>query len=223
MLERVDIETFVEAPFGRYTSGQGAALFCISNRCYGAVLHGVLGLADHALIQRGVDAERLLDRPYDTIQDLRTFRGIKPKLSAKWIGDAATYAAERRGALRRQVTLVPAGSIVETMARGFTKLVPLPWTQLFANTAEEALQLLHHAQASPLGEAIDALRLNRENAESLTKREREIARLATQGFSDLNIAITLGVRESTVGTHLLRIYRKLGVQSRAQLASKTFV
>lgn len=52
----------------------------------------------------------------------------------------------------------------------------------------------------------------------LSAREAEVALLATRGFSVVNIACRLNVAESTVRTHLKRIYRKLGVCSRAELA-----
>ena len=49
-------------------------------------------------------------------------------------------------------------------------------------------------------------------------READITRLAVEGFSVLSIAHRLNIAESTVCTHLKRIYRKLGVRSRAELA-----
>lgn len=51
----------------------------------------------------------------------------------------------------------------------------------------------------------------------LTHRERTIADLVSQGLSDLNIAARLGIAESTVGTHLHRVFRKLGVHTRVEL------
>lgn len=57
---------------------------------------------------------------------------------------------------------------------------------------------------------------------SLSVREAEIALLAAQGFSVLNIACRLGVAESTVRTYLKRVYGKTGVHSRAELACRIF-
>ena len=51
----------------------------------------------------------------------------------------------------------------------------------------------------------------------LSGREREIARLAANGLSDLNIAARLAITEGTVGRHLHNIFRKLGVSSRLEL------
>ena len=52
----------------------------------------------------------------------------------------------------------------------------------------------------------------------LTQREREIAALASQGLASKAIAERLFVASRTVDNHLARIYTKLGVGSRAELA-----
>jgi DNA-binding CsgD family transcriptional regulator len=52
----------------------------------------------------------------------------------------------------------------------------------------------------------------------LTAREWEIARLAGEGLSNVQIAFRLHVTPKTVEAHLTRIYRKLGVRSRSGLA-----
>ena len=57
-----------------------------------------------------------------------------------------------------------------------------------------------------------------ENVPKLTGREKEIARLARDGHSDETIASLLHLSVRTVGGHLSRAYRKLGVSSRRQLA-----
>lgn len=54
--------------------------------------------------------------------------------------------------------------------------------------------------------------------EPLTKREREVALLAASGLPSKEIAGKLSVSKRTIDTHLDRIYRKLGVTGRDQLA-----
>jgi DNA-binding CsgD family transcriptional regulator len=56
-------------------------------------------------------------------------------------------------------------------------------------------------------------------ADSLTKREREVATLAARSWSTAAIADELGVSERTVESHLYRAFGKLGVTSRAELAA----
>ena len=52
----------------------------------------------------------------------------------------------------------------------------------------------------------------------LTRREREVAALVAQGWTDRQIAETLVITEGTVGVHLSNILTKLDLHSRAQLA-----
>ncbi len=56
------------------------------------------------------------------------------------------------------------------------------------------------------------------SVEPLTRREREIAGRAAAGASNADIAGQLHVSVRTVETHLQRVYRKLGVSSRRELA-----
>jgi DNA-binding CsgD family transcriptional regulator len=52
----------------------------------------------------------------------------------------------------------------------------------------------------------------------LTAREADVAELVGRGATNAEISRTLHVSEATVKTHLTRIYTKVGVQSRTQLA-----
>src|SRR5215210_7860648 len=54
----------------------------------------------------------------------------------------------------------------------------------------------------------------------LTPTERRIAALAAEGHSNKEIAAALFVTPKTVGTQLSRIYRKVGVHSRTELARR---
>ncbi len=97
-------------------------------------------------------------------------------------------------------------------------------------------------KTTPLGELISAIRLvNRGESvldvkatgklvrhlrvgsnetkpgfEPLQSREGEVLNLAAKGMSNKEIARTLAISERTVQTHLLNIFRKLGVNSRTQ-------
>jgi DNA-binding NarL/FixJ family response regulator len=54
------------------------------------------------------------------------------------------------------------------------------------------------------------------NIANLSQREREVLSLAARGFAFKEVAETLGISVTTVGTHIRRIYEKLHVHSRAQ-------
>ena len=51
----------------------------------------------------------------------------------------------------------------------------------------------------------------------LTGRELQIAAMIAQGDATKNVAYKLGISEWTVGTHLRRIFAKLGVDNRAAM------
>jgi DNA-binding NarL/FixJ family response regulator len=82
--------------------------------------------------------------------------------------------------------------------------------------ASRGLQVLPRATAGPGGGLGAGARL-------LTKRETEVLPLLQQGRSNAQIALALHVGVETVRTHARNIYRKLGVRSRRELASTTYV
>jgi len=54
--------------------------------------------------------------------------------------------------------------------------------------------------------------------DGLTTREREVAGFAARGLTDAEIAARLSLSRRTVETHLYRVYAKLGVSGRRELA-----
>ncbi len=100
-------------------------------------------------------------------------------------------------------------------SRSFLARVRAPLTELVAlatRTATGAIALARGFE-TPTNEHLRSLAF-------LTGREREIAELLCAGLSDLNIGSRLEISEHTVGTHVTRIYRKLGVHSRSALIAR---
>lgn len=54
---------------------------------------------------------------------------------------------------------------------------------------------------------------------SLTKREREVARLVQLGMKNIEISARLNIAETTLRVHLRSIYKKLGISGRDNLAA----
>jgi DNA-binding NarL/FixJ family response regulator len=79
--------------------------------------------------------------------------------------------------------------------------------------ARRATELAARCEAAPFVELVAAA-----GPVPLTNREREIAVLAADGLASRVIAERLYVSVRTVENHLGRIYTKLGVTSRAELA-----
>jgi two-component system nitrate/nitrite response regulator NarL len=53
---------------------------------------------------------------------------------------------------------------------------------------------------------------------SLAAREAQVANLVAEGLSNRDVAVRLGLSEHTVANYLFRIYNKLGISSRIELA-----
>jgi DNA-binding CsgD family transcriptional regulator len=60
----------------------------------------------------------------------------------------------------------------------------------------------------------------RTREEGLTPAERRVAALVARGQTNQEVAAALFLGERTVASHLTRIYAKLGIRSRTELASK---
>jgi DNA-binding NarL/FixJ family response regulator len=70
--------------------------------------------------------------------------------------------------------------------------------------------------------AVGGLRFAVRPAEvlALTRREFEVVRLVTEGRSNDEIGTNLGIAPKTVETHLRRLFGRLGVASRTELATR---
>jgi DNA-binding CsgD family transcriptional regulator len=105
--------------------------------------------------------------------------------------------------LRRQRRAAESRPLLRSAAATFDALGATPW-------AERA-----RAELRASGES---LRRPGDHAGSLTLQEQQIARLAADGLSNKEIAERLFLSPRTVSTHLYRIYPKLGIRSRGELA-----
>lgn len=83
--------------------------------------------------------------------------------------------------------------------------------QLWADSAQLEYVLEAFAAASPVRVEAGAIR-------ALTAREEQIAQLVVQGFSNRAISRQLHLSEHTVKNYLFRIFDKLGISTRVELA-----
>jgi DNA-binding CsgD family transcriptional regulator len=106
--------------------------------------------------------------------------------------------------LRRERRSIDARVHLRSAADGFEAFSAIPWSE----RAREELRasgetIRHHAP---------------ERRDELSPQEMQIAELAAEGLSNRQIAARLFVSHRTVGSHLYRIFPKLGISSRGELA-----
>lgn len=129
------------------------------------------------------------------------------RLGARLIG--AAQSARRKAGLRSPL---PGSSAVEHIAGS---LGPRMWEFHLAEGAglspdalrETADRFLHRGRASRGANALDA--------QQLSARELRVLRLLGDGSTNKDIARELGIRPSTVASHVRTVFAKLGVTSRA--------
>jgi len=117
----------------------------------------------------------------------------------------AGIKAGARGYLLKDVTLEQLVGAIETVAAGGTLVQPAVTERLL-----QGLERMHN----------DFTSLDRPDP--LTDRETEILRLMAGGYSNKEIANSLGVAEGTVKNHVSNILSKLGVRDRQRAVLKAF-
>lgn len=77
-------------------------------------------------------------------------------------------------------------------------------------------------RAEPLGDLTCVVAWPAGPLDALTERERAVVYAVTQGLSFKQAARRIGIAPSTVANHLYRVYRKLGVHGRTELAALVY-
>ena len=92
---------------------------------------------------------------------------------------------------------------------------------LFSDFGMEAFAERARVELEATGE--HARRRTVDTLDQLTPQEAQISRLVAQGNTNREIAARLFISQSTVEYHLRKVFRKLGVKSRTQLANRVRV
>lgn len=137
--------------------------------------------------------------------------GLIPLLAGAWL------LSDR---LALAVALVAVGQLVLTAALGALS-VP---TVVAEATTYVVLGLVVRLYAGSLSELLRrqasikrAGPIMRSGVETLTKREREVAQLAAQGYTAREIGEQLHIGERTVETHVANVCSKLGLKAKVEL------
>ena len=110
-----------------------------------------------------------------------------------------------RGYLLKDVALADLVSAIKTVAEGGSIVKPAVTQRLLKGLANLQNDFSSLDQPDPL-----------------TKRETEILRLMAGGYSNKEIANSLGVAEGTVKNHVSNILSKMGVRDRTRAVLKAF-
>lgn len=123
----------------------------------------------------------------------------------RWPFQRARVLLDHGGWLRRRRQVAEARRSLRTAAEIFDALRAAPWSDRA------------HNELRATGET--RRRRDAPAADELTPQELQIAQLAATGLSNKEIGEKLYLSHRTVSAHLYRVFPKLGVTSRAQLAA----
>jgi DNA-binding CsgD family transcriptional regulator len=172
-----------------------------------------------ALTEELEEYGRRLDRPWGVATACRSWALIA---SARGADDDALAAAEEALAtherfdwpLEKARTLLVTGVVLRRVGRRRDAATVLDEARVILTALRNPLWLAKvEAEAGRLGG-------RRGSGDELTPTEERVAELAAAGLRNVEIAARLHVTPKTVEATLSRVYRKLGVRSRTELAHR---
>jgi len=145
----------------------------------------------------------------DVLQELSAAGKLPPTIILTTFDDdemvLAGIKAGAKGFLLKDVSLEELVDAIKTVAEGGSAVKPAVTERLL-----KGLENMH----------TDFMSLDRPDP--LTERETEILRLMAGGYSNKEIANSLGVAEGTVKNHVSNILSKMGVRDRTRAVLKAF-
>jgi DNA-binding CsgD family transcriptional regulator len=225
----------------RLARGEHAA--ALADAVLGGQLHAVWGAKGvwdvpwrllaaqaHRAAGRHADAVALVEQQLRLARDLAVPRHVAVALRAM---AALAGDADRRRWLTEAVDLLRHGQGRLELAHALAELGDVEMRDGDRSTARanarRAAELAAECHATRLAERLRTglargggrpPRLRVVGIPALTPSERRVARLATEALTNREIAERLFVSEKTVEAHLSRVFRKLGVRSRTELATQ---
>jgi len=209
MLERADREWGVLNP--GWTAWRQTA----------ALVHDQLGHHERAaeLAAEELRAARAFGAPPQIGIALRTAGLLAGEPGIEQLREAATVLGRSEARLEHARTLIELGAALRRAQHRTDAREPLR-TGLELAGACGARALAEHAQHELLATGARPRRLRSTGRDALTPSELRVATMAAEGMSNREIAQALYLSLKTVEMHLSRIYRKLGITSRQQLAAR---
>ncbi len=149
--------------------------------------------------------------------------GLPPLLAAMWVlsGRFTAVVSGLTLVLFAVVLFAEAANRLTIISIEAAALILAAAARLYATSLSDVLQHRGNRQVARNASPTLAARIQFHGIESLTRREMEVARLASRGYTDSEIADDLGISERTVESHLAHVYGKLGVTSRRVLIRRS--
>jgi len=145
----------------------------------------------------------------DVLRELSRNQTLPPTIILTTFDDdemvLAGIQSGAKGYLLKDIALADLVSAIKTVAEGGTIVKPAVTQRLLKGLANLKNEFSSLEQPDPL-----------------TDRETEILRLMAGGYSNKEIANTLGVAEGTVKNHVSNILSKMGVRDRTRAVLKAF-
>jgi DNA-binding NarL/FixJ family response regulator len=166
------------------------------------------------IFDEGIDVHEILKlNPDIIVADFKLFRtfpedAVSDKLKFILISDKAWIAEVER-------------QIPELILRGVSGIIP---PEADSAILKKAVKVVYAGELWIDGKLLKHILYNRGTLEkkiALTKKEKEVVALICNGYRNKDIAQKLDISEQTVKSHCNRIYKKIGVSDRLQLALYT--
>lgn len=192
----------IESAFKSKRSG-----VCVSGSAVSSV--GTLELLSGADADVVIISAQLQEGPLEGYRLLRQFRSLQSGAHAVMLLDSRgrelvidAFRCGARGVIFRDEPLASLSKCIRVVNEG----------QIWVNS--EHLGYLLDA----LGKSLPFRLQNAQGIEILSKREADVVRLVAQGLTNRHISNELRLSEHTVRNYLFRVFDKLGVSTRVELA-----
>jgi DNA-binding CsgD family transcriptional regulator len=191
----------------------------IDSRGLGLATHPIVPYAVEALVAAGRadEASRLVDRLEGEARTIDSPWGCAIAARSRALLDSAPTSLEQpdeRWPFERARTLLVLGRL---QRRAKQKAAAKQSLELAGSIFDALPAPLWSERAA---EELARIGLRRASPDGLTESERRVAELAASGLTNREVAAQLFISPKTVEANIARVYRKLGINSRAQLGAR---